>query len=123
MMLMGIRATADGRVEGVVINAARSVLRGVREHTGGAILTSAALDHRIDALSDASATAPNMLATAAAIDLGRDSMARPLAGAVVFLTSDEQGMFRSLSPEQYHRVMATFQDCRAALDDALAVTR
>ncbi|MEG8037737.1 hypothetical protein QP157_21200 [Sphingomonas sp. LR61] len=41
---------------------------------------------------------------------------------MVFLTSDEQGMFRSLSPEQYHRVMATFQDCRAALDDALAVT-
>lgn len=123
MKMMGIRATPDGRVEGIVIDATRSVLHGVRQHTGGAILDAAALDHRIDALSDAAATTANMLATTVAIDLGRDSMARPLAGVVVFLTTDEQGMYRSLSPEQYHRVMVTFQNARGVLDDALTPTR
>jgi hypothetical protein len=125
MKMMGIRATVDGAVEGVVVNAAQSTLQGTREQIGCRLVDVVRLDGQIDAWIDDEGmyTAErNDLATVAAVALGRSRSASPLFGTVLFLTYDEAGDTRSLSPDQYTAVMRAFQHARAALTWAEALT-
>ncbi|WP_228549968.1 DUF3846 domain-containing protein [Curtobacterium sp. VKM Ac-2887] len=125
MKLMGIRATADGAVEGVVVNAAQSTLQGTREQIGCRLVDVARLDGRIDAWIDDEgmyAGDRNDLATVAAVALGRSRAASPLYGTVLFLTYDNAGDTRSLSPDQHTAVMTAFGRARAALTRAEALT-
>lgn len=118
---MGIRATADGAVEGVVVNASQ----GTREQIGCRLVDVVRLDGRIDAWIDDEgmyAGERNDLATVAAVALGRSRAASPLYGTVLFLTYDEAGDTRSLSPDQYTAVMRAFQHARTALTRAEALT-
>lgn len=126
---MGIRATADGAVEGVVVNARESILQGTREQIGCRLVDVVRLDGRIDAWIDAwiddegmYAGERNDLATVAAVALGRSRAASPLYGTVLFLTYDEAGDTRSLSPDQYTAVMRAFEKARAALTRAEALS-
>lgn len=122
---MGIRATADGAVEGVVVNAGQSTLQGTREHIGCRVVDVVRLDGRIDAWIDDEgmyAGERNDLATVAAVALGRSRAASPLFGTVLFLTYDNAGDTRSLSPDQYTAVMTAFSRARAALTRAEALT-
>lgn len=122
---MGIRATADGAVEGVVVNAAQSTLQGTREQIGCRVVDVVRLDGRIDAWIDDEgmyAGDRNDLATVAAVALGRSRAASPLYGTVLFLTYDNAGDTRSLSPDQYTAVMTAFGRARAALTRAEAFT-
>ena len=64
----------------------------------------------------------NDLAIVAAVALGRSRAASPLFGTVLFLTYDEAGDTRSLSPDQYTAVMTAFGRARAALTRAEALT-
>ncbi|MEG8037788.1 DUF3846 domain-containing protein [Sphingomonas sp. LR61] len=123
--MMGIRATADGAVEGVVVNAAQSTLQGTREQIGCRVVDVVRLDGRIDAWIDDEgmyAGERNDLATVAAVALGRSRAASPLYGTVLFLTYDNAGDTRSLSPDQYTAVMTAFGRARAALTRAEALT-
>ncbi|MFK4484802.1 DUF3846 domain-containing protein [Curtobacterium sp. AB7] len=125
MKLMGIRATADGAVEGVVVNAAQSTLQGTREQIGCRVVDVVRLDGRIDAWIDDEGmyqAERNDLATVAAVALGRSRAASPLYGTVLFLTYDEAGDTRSLSPDQYTAIMTAFGRARAALTRAEALT-
>lgn len=122
---MGIRATADGAVEGVVVNAAQSTLQGTREQIGCRVVDVVRLDGRIDAWIDDEGMCAgdrNDLATVAAVALGRSRAASPLFGTVLFLTYDNAGDTRSLSPDQYTAVMTAFGRARAALTRAEALT-
>lgn len=122
---MGIRATADGAVEGVVVHAAQSTLQGTREQIGCRLVDVVRLDGRIDAWIDDEgmyAGDRNDLATVAAVALGRSRSASPLYGTVLFLTYDNAGDTRSLSPDQYTAVMTAFGRARAALTRAEALT-
>ncbi|TDW43159.1 uncharacterized protein DUF3846 [Curtobacterium sp. PhB42] len=122
---MGIRATADGAVEGVVVNARESTLQGTREQIGCRLVDVVRLDGRIDAWIDDEgmyAGERNDLATVAAVALGRSRAASPLYGTVLFLTYDEAGDTRSLSPDQYTAIMTAFGRARAALTRAEALT-
>ncbi len=122
---MGIRATANGAVEGVVVNAAQSTLQGTREQIGCRVVDVVRLDGRIDAWIDDEgmyAGDRNDLATVAAVALGRSRAASPLYGTVLFLTYDNAGDTRSLSPDQYTAVMTAFGRARAALTRAEALT-
>ncbi len=122
---MGIRATADGAVEGVVVNAAQSTLQGTREQIGCRLVDVVRLDGQIDAWIDDEgmyAGDRNDLATVAAVALGRSRAASPLYGTVLFLTYDEAGDTRSLSPDQYTAIMTAFGRARAALTRAEALT-
>lgn len=115
---MGIRATADGAVEGVVVNARESTLQGTREQIGCRLVDVVRLDGRIDAWIDDEGMYTgerNDVATVAAVALGRSRAASPLYGTVLFLTYDEAGDTRSLSPDQYAAVMRAFQSASAAL--------
>lgn len=123
--MMGIRATADGAVEGVVVNAAQSTLQGTREQIGCRMVDVVRLDGRIDAWIDDEgmyAGERNDLATVAAVALGRSRAASPLFGTVLFLTYDNAGDTRSLSPDQYTAVVTAFGHARAALTRAEALT-
>lgn len=123
--MMGIRATAYGAVEGVVVNASQSTLQGTREQIGCRLVDVVRLDGQIDAWIDDEGmyTAErNDLATVAAVALGRSRSASPLFGTVLFLTYDEAGDTRSLSPDQYTTVMTAFGRARAALTQAEALT-
>lgn len=125
MKLMGIRVTADGAVEGVVVNARESTLQGTREQIGCRLVDVVRLDGRIDAWIDDEgmyAGERNDLATVAAVALGRSRAASPLYGTVLFLTYDEAGDTRSLSPDQYTAVMRAFQKARVALTRAEALS-
>lgn len=122
---MGIRATADGAATGVVVNAAQSTLQGTREQIGCRVVDVVRLDGRIDAWIDDEgmyAGDRNDLATVAAVALGRSRAASPLYGTVLFLTYDNAGDTRSLSPDQYAAVMTAFGRARAALTRAEALT-
>jgi len=82
------------------------------------------LDGRIDAWIDDEGmyqAERNDLATVAAVALGRCRAASPLFGTVLFLTYDEAGDTRSLSPDQYTAVMTAFGRARAALTRAEAM--
>ena len=123
--MMGIRATADGAATGVVVNAAQSTLQGTREQIGCRVVDVVRLDGRIDAWIDDEgmyAGDRNDLATVAAVALGRSRAASPLYGTVLFLTYDNAGDTRSLSPDQYAAVMTAFGRARAALTRAEALT-
>lgn len=123
--MMGIRATTDGAVEGVVVNASQSTLQGTREQIGCRMVDVVRLDGRIDAWIDDEgmyAGERNDLATVAAVALGRSRAASPLFGTVLFLTYDNAGDTRSLSPDQYTAVMTAFGHARAALTRAEALT-
>lgn len=123
-MLMGIRATADGRAEGVVVNVRTSVLAGLQAQIGCGAVDVAHLPNQIEAWVDdngAYTAEVNAPATVAAVVLGRPRHADPLYGPVVFLTSDRAGEVRSLSPDQYKAVMAAFEQARAALTRAEAL--
>jgi len=125
MKMMGIRATADGAATGVVVNAAQSTLQGTREQIGCRVVDVVRLDGRIDAWIDDEgmyAGDRNDLATVAAVALGRSRAASPLYGTVLFLTYDNAGDTRSLSPDQYAAVMTAFGRARAALTRAEALT-
>lgn len=125
MKLMGIRATADGRAEGAVVNVGTSILAGLQAQIGCGAVDVVRLSNQIEAWVDddgAYVAEVNPLATVAAVILGRPRHAAPLYGSVVFLTADRAGDVRSLSPDQYKAVMAAFEHARAALDRAEALT-
>lgn len=125
MKLMGIRATADGRVEGAVVNVGESILAGLQAQIGCSAVDVVRLSDQIEGWVDddgAYVAEVNSLATVAAVVLGRSRAADPLYGSVVFLTADRAGDVRSLSPDQYRRVMAAFEQAAAALDRAEALT-
>jgi hypothetical protein len=125
MKLMGIRATADGRAEGVVVNVGTSILTGLQEQIGCGPVDVVRLPNRIEAWVDdngAYVAEVNPAATVAAVILGRPKQADPLYGAVLFLSADRAGDVRSLSPDQYKAVMAAFEHAHAALDQAEALT-
>lgn len=124
-MLMGIRATADGRAEGVVVNVGTSVLAGLQAQIGCGAVDVVRFPNQIEAWVDdngAYTAEVNAPATVAAAVLGRPRHADPLYGPVVFLTSDRAGDVRSLSPDQYKAVTAAFEQARAALTRAEALT-
>lgn len=108
-MLMGIRATPDGTVEGVVVNVSESSLAGMREQIGCRVVDVVRLDHGIDGWIDDDGyytQERNLLATVIATMLGRDERCGLLHGPVLFLSVDEaDGVTRSLSPDQYARIM------------------
>jgi hypothetical protein len=125
MKLMGIRATADGRVDGAVVNVGTSILAGLQAQIGCGAVDVVRLSNQIEAWVDddrAYVAEVNPLATVAAVIFGRPRHAAPLYGPVVFLTADCAGDVRSLSPDQYKAVMAAFEHARAALDRAEALT-
>lgn len=125
MKLMGIRATADGRAEGVVVNVGTSILTGLQEQIGCGPVDVVRLSNQIEAWVDdngAYVAEVNLVATVAAVALGRSKQADPLYGAVLFLSADRAGDVRSLSPDQYTAVLAAFENARAALDRAEALT-
>jgi hypothetical protein len=125
MKLMGVRATADGRVDGAVVNVGTSILAGLQEQIGCGAVDVVRLSNQIEAWVDddgAYVAEVNPLATVAAVILGRPRHAAPLYGSVVFLTADRAGDVGSLSPDQYKAVMAAFEHARAALDRAEALT-
>jgi len=122
---MGIRSTADGVVEGVVVNARESTLQGTREQIGCRLVDVVRLDGRIDAWIDDEGMYTgerNDVATVAAVALGRSRAASPMYGTVLFLTYDEAGDTRSLSPDQYTAVMRAFHSASAALTRAEALS-
>jgi hypothetical protein len=125
MKLMGIRATVDGRAEGVVVNVGTSILAGLQEQIGCGPVDVVRLPNQLEAWVDddgAYVAEVNPVATVAAVVLGRSRTADPLHGAVLFLSADRAGDVRSLSPDQYKAVLAAFEHARAALERAEALT-
>ncbi|MCE0459717.1 DUF3846 domain-containing protein [Curtobacterium flaccumfaciens] len=107
------------------MNARESTLQGTREQIGCRLVDVVRLDGRIDAWIDDEgmyAGERNDLATVAAVALGRSRAASPLYGTVLFLTYDEAGDTRSLSPDQYTAVMRAFEKARTALTRAEALS-
>jgi hypothetical protein len=63
-----------------------------------------------------------MLGTVLATMLGRDERCALLHGPVLFLTADEEGDTRSLSPDQYARIMLAASLAKDSLTRAEALT-
>ncbi|MCU0116578.1 DUF3846 domain-containing protein [Curtobacterium poinsettiae] len=103
------------------MNARESTLQGTREQIGCRLVDVVRLDGRIDD-EGMYAGERNDLATVAAVALGRSRAASPLFGTVLFLTYDEAGDTRSLSPDQYTTIMRAFQHARTALTRAEALS-
>ncbi|OII36088.1 hypothetical protein BIU98_00620 [Curtobacterium sp. MMLR14_010] len=125
MKLMGIRATADGRADGVVVNVGTSVLAGLQAQIGCGVVDVVRLPNGIEAWVDdngAYTAEVNPAATVAAVVLGRSRTADPLYGPVLFLSADRAGDVRSLSPDQYKAVTAAFEQAHAALERAEALS-
>jgi len=124
MMLMGIRATPDGTVEGVVVNVSKSSLAGMRAQIGCRAVDVVRLAQRIDGWIDDDGfytQERNLLASTIAWMLGRDAACGLLHGPVLFLTADADGATRSLSPDQYARVMLTANLAKDSLTRAEAL--
>ena len=125
MKLMGIRATVDGRAEGIVVNVGTSILTGLQEQIGCETVDLVRLPNQVEAWVDdngAHTAEVNPTASVATVVLGRSRRVDPLYGTVLFLSADRAGDVRSLSPDQYTAVLAAFENARAALDRAASLT-
>jgi hypothetical protein len=122
MMLMGIRATPDGTVEGVVVDVSESRLAGMRAQIGCDLVDVVALDDGIDMWVDDEGlyrSVPNPVATVMAPMLGY--VTQRFHGTVLFLAVDDEGDTRSLSPEQHRRVMLAGQMAAHAIEHGVLV--
>ena len=121
-MLMGIRATPEGTVEGVVVDVSESRLAGMRAQIGCDLVDVVALDDGIDMWIDDEGlyrSVPNPVATVMAPMLGYAT--QRFHGTALFLAVDGEGATRSLSPEQHRRVMVAAQMAAHALEHGVLV--